>query len=271
MLNRFSLLPAIAAALVLAGNADPGRGGLAPSSPWNVDYAEAECRLSRTFGTDADSLTLRISRGVNLKAVEYTVASKSLKIRDWNYRVLLRLEPGGTSYKLPMLWYRLPSGEAALQVFGESGLNLAEIASTRTLSMEFDGAEPLQLAVGNLDKPLAALDACYDDLLTGWNIDPAAVRNLKAAAQPVDIGSWRVFENGWARDAPKDKKWMTVRLDVNETGKATECKALASSGSAELDAKVCAMSVKNARFIPAISVSGEKVGAPFLLRIQMRE
>jgi len=270
MLNFLSFVPSIIA-LVSATNADPGHKALAPSSPWNVDYAESECRLARTFGTGAEALTLRISRAANLKAVEYTVASKSLKIRDWNDSVLLRLEPGGTSHKLPMLWYRLPTGEAALRAFGENGLGAAEIATTRTISLEVDGADPLQLAVGNIEKPLAALDSCYDDLLTTWGIDPVHIRNLKTPAEPIDIWSWRVFETGWARDAPKDKKWMAVRLDVNDAGRATSCRALASSGSVELDAKVCALTVKNARLVPAVSASGEKVGAPFVLRIQMRE
>ncbi|MEI4509083.1 energy transducer TonB [Sphingopyxis sp. CCNWLW253] len=271
MLKRLALVPPIAAALVPAANADPGREILTPSSPWNIDYAESECRLARTFGTGAEALTLRISRGANLKAVEYTVASKSLKIRDWNYNVLLRLGPGGTSYKLPILWYRLPTGETALQIFGETGLKPDEIASTRMLALEVDGAEPLQLAVGNLEQPFAALESCYDDLLTTWGIDPAGIRDLKKPAEPVDIRSWRVFENGWARDVPKDRKWMTVRLDIDGSGKATACKALVSSGSAELDTKVCALAAKNARLVPAVAASGEKVGAPFVLRIQMRE
>jgi TonB family protein len=270
MLNHHSIMPSIAVALVSVANAD-GPEALAPSSPWNVDYAESECRLSRTFGAGAETFIFRISRSASLKAVEYTVAGKSLKIRDWNYSVLLRLGPGGTSYKLPILWYRLPSGEAAVRMLAESGLNPEETASTRTLSMDFDNSEPLQLAVGNLGKPLAALESCYDDLLKSWNIDPAGIRGLKTAARPVDIHAWHVFEDGWARDVPKDKKSMIVRLDVNETGRATACKGLVSSGSPEVDAKVCALTVRNARFVPATSASGDKVGAPYVLQIQIRE
>ena len=268
MLDRLSR---IALALASAADAAQAQAPLAPSSSWNVDYAESECRLSRTFGPADDTITLRIIRGASLKAVEYTLAGTSLKIRDWNYNVLLRLGPDGTSHKLPVLSYRLPTGEGALQIIGENELRPAEIASTRTLSVELDGAEPLQLAVGSLDKPFAALNACYDDLLTSWGIDPTKVRDLKTAARPLNMQSWSIFENIWASDAAKGSKWMTIRLDVNEIGKAQTCKTLASSGSAELDAKICAAAIKKARFVPAASASGEKVGAPFVLRIQMRE
>ncbi|MBN8844068.1 MAG: hypothetical protein J0H88_12565 [Sphingomonadales bacterium] len=271
MLKRLTLISSITVALVSGANATPDQQGLAPSSPWNVDYAESECRLTRTFGTGPEALMLRISRGINLKAVEYTIAGKSLKIRDWNYDALLQLDPGGASYKFPALWYRLPTGEAALRVFGESGLKPEETAATRTLSLAVEGAESLRLAVGNLEKPFAALDACYDDLLTTWGIDPAKIRALKTIAEPVDIRSWHLFENGWARDAAKDKKWMTVRLDIDDTGRAKSCKALASSGSVELDAKVCALAIKNARLLPAVSASGEKVEAPIVVSIQIRE
>lgn len=271
MLNLFALVPSIASAAALTANADAAQEALTPSSSWNVDYAEAECRLSRTFGTGAEIFTLRIKRGANLKGFEYAVAGKSLKIRDWNYNVLLELGPDGASYKLPVLWYRLPTGEGAFRFFSEDALKPDEIASTRALSMKFDVSEPIRFAVGSLGKPLAALDSCYNDLLVTWGIDPAAIDSLKKTAQPVDFQSWRVFEPSWARHAAKDKSVMTVRLDVSPTGKATGCKALASSGSTEVDAKVCALAVKNARFEPAISASGAKVAAPFVLQIQMRE
>lgn len=271
MLNLLTIVPSIASAAALTANADATQAGLPPSSSWNVDYAESECRLSRTFGTGAEMFTLRITRGANLKGLEYAVAGKSLKIRDWNYNVLLGLGPSGASYKLPMMWYRLPTGEGAFRFFSEDVLKPDEIASTRALSMKFDVSEPIRFAVGGLGKPFAALDSCYKDLLLTWGIDPATIDGLKKTAEPIDIQSWHVFEPGWARRAAKDKSVMTVRLDVNATGKATGCKALASSGSTEVDTSVCALSVKNARLSPAISASGEKVAAPFVLQIQMRE
>jgi hypothetical protein len=271
MPNLLLLALSAAAAVAPADNRGPAQQGLLPSSPWNVDYAEAECRLSRTFGAGADSYTLRIIRGANLKGVQYVVAGKSLKIRDWNYSGTLGLRPGERAYKLMVAWYRIPSGESAFQLLADDALKPDEIAPTRGLVMEFDGAEPLAFAVGNLEKPLAALDSCYDDLLTGWGVDPAKIRNLKAAPDPIDLHTWHLYDDAWVGKAAKGKTWMSVRLDVSETGKAVGCQTLSSSGSAEVDTKVCALSVKNARFKPAISTAGDKVIAPFILKIQIRE
>lgn len=271
MTNLLLLALSAAAAVAPADNGGAARQGLLPSSPWNVDYADAECRLSRTFGAGADGYTLRIIRGANLKGVQYVVAGQSLKIRDWNYSGTLGLRPGEGAYKLMVAWYRLPTGESAFQLLAPDGLRPDEIASTRRLAMEFDGAEPLVFAVGNLEKPLAALASCYDDLLTGWGVDPANIRNLKTAPDPIDLHNWHLFDDAWIGKAEKGKIWMSVRLDVSETGKALGCQTLSSSGSAEVDTKVCALSVRNARFKPATSTTGGKVKAPFILKIQIRE
>ncbi len=271
MTNLLLLALSAAAAVAPADNGGAAQQGLLPSSPWNVDYADAECRLSRTFGAGADGYILRIIRGSNLKGVQYVVAGKSLKIRDWNYSGTLGLRPGEGAYKLMVAWYRLPTGESAFQLLAPDGLRPDEIASTRGLVIEFDGAEPLVFAVGNLEKPLAALASCYDDLLTGWGVDPANIRNLKTAPDPIDLHNWHLFDDAWVGKAAKGKIWMSVRLDVSETGKAVGCQTLSSSGSDEVDTKVCALSVKNARFKPAISTAGGKVNAPFILKIQIRE
>ncbi len=269
-LTMTNLTPLIASLIALAANANSAGEGLPPSSSWNVDYAETECRLSRTFGTGTEMFTFRITRGANLKSIEYAVASKSLKIIDSNYSVTLRLDPTGMTYKMPLLWYRLPSGEGALRFVGDEAFKPDEIALARTFSLELNGLKPIRLAVGNMQKPMTALDACYGDLLIAWGINPAQIQGLKKTVQPIDINSWWVFRPGWAREAAKDKSWMTARLDVSEAGKATYCKVLASSGSAELDARVCTLALKNARLSPAISASGEKVAAPFVFNIQMR-
>lgn len=271
MPNLLTLALSAAAAVAPADNGGAAQQGLLPSSPWNIDYAESECRLSRTFSAGADSYTLRIIRGASLKGVEYVVAGKSLKIRDWNYSGSLGLRPGEGAYKLPVAWYRLPTGESAFRLIAKDAFRPDEIASTRGLVMEFDGAEPLLFVVGNLEEPLAALASCHDDLLTGWGIEPANIRNLKTTSKPIDLLSWHLYDDAWARKVAKDKIWMSVRLDVSETGKVVGCHTLTSSGSAEVDAKVCALAVKNARFEPAISTAGEKVKAPFVLKIQVRE
>jgi len=93
MIKLTAFPPLVTSVIALAANAASAAEGLPPSSSWNVDYAETECRLSRTFGAGKESFTFRIPHGANFKTVESAIASKSLKYHSSNFKLFLCFFP----------------------------------------------------------------------------------------------------------------------------------------------------------------------------------
>lgn len=239
---------------------------IAPSSSWNVDYADSECRLSRNFGQGADMLTFRAARGASFRGFEYVIAGKGLRNRTWLYLVKMRVDPGAIDAKLDGIWYNLPTGENAFRFVSEDAPVFDTATPDKQIVLTFENAPPIQLKAGRLGEALAALQACHDDLLASWGIDAAAVRALKAPAVPANYNFWaplyaaspRFFRTGGG---------MTVKLDISPTGTISGCKVVASSKSEELDAMTCPAIVKRPKFKPALSSEGRPVAAPFVVRM----
>ena len=117
----------------------------------------------------------------------------------------------------------------------------------------------VQLETGAMDKPMAVLSACVDNLIASWGIDPVKDKNLQKRAKPLTSpGKW--LRSG---DYPPDMlrarqpAIIQVRLNVDASGKVTACHIQETTKPKEFDDAVCRGLTKRAEFSPAIDADGK--------------
>jgi hypothetical protein len=196
---------------------------LEPNSPWVVDYAEERCSLLRDFGKGDSSIRLQIDSYGNWNAFRMVLSGKAVpryRVPSGSvvrYRFPPDKEERGKASALLGAVDRSPAASFGVYFAPYfdpavlNGLDVDEIATLladarfqpsedfeRAIDMimvEFDRGDPfgrkrgvhpaLSLRTGPMDKPLAALRACIDDLYRSWGFDPVAQKALSRPPMPL--------------------------------------------------------------------------------------
>jgi len=80
--------------------------------------------------------------------------------------------------------------------------------------------------------------------------------------------TWRDYPQ--AAVAGRQTGAVVMRLDIDATGRATNCAAVVSSGVAVLDQASCTLLLQRTHFRPAIGEDGRPTQAPYVFRIEWR-
>lgn len=260
---------------------------LKPSSNWVIEYEEDSCRLIRTFGIDDDKVVTIFNRYGPNEDFRLTLAGDPVKVSVNARHTNVQFGPTEAAQELTFSRVRfgkeMPalmfSGTTSLSprppqsAMGESGEADAEEASKfREISAErkaaitylsVDGSlrKPIKLELGPMDKPLAALSTCVDELMTHWGIDVEKHKTLSRNVIPEgNPGQWIN-----AKDYPKDMLFqrqpalVQFRLSVDETGAATECHIQKTTRPKKFDDAVCESLMNRASFLPALDESGTPI------------
>jgi hypothetical protein len=131
-----------------------------------------------------------------------------------------------------------------------------------SIRMKFDGGKTIELALGNMSKPLEAMRACVDDLHKSWGLDPAAQKALSRKAV-VKIDGVRSVQRNDPRAAPAMGQtpataFVPIRVMVDGQGAATACVVQSGSASADYHKSACA-GLEAGGFEPALDASGTPV------------
>lgn len=266
-------------ALPVAVSAKEGPLMLAPSSQWNMHYADEYCRLARTFGTDGQAVTLLIDRfspGARFRmslvgpSMQRAAADGTATIRfgsvlpvqklhfhsgefnhataAWVFGASIRLRPSPPEVD--------PNSPDAPPAFEADEASVTEIAVGVPLRRDFI------LQTGSMQKNFAALRNCTDNLVASWGID---VERARAGVRPVPLtspGSWvtgadyppnmvRTFQPGL----------VEFRLSIDPEGKVTACHVQQSTNPEGFNAAVCKAMMRRARFAPARDRNGEPIAS----------
>ena len=264
-----------------------------PSGPWAVDYGDDYCRLARTFSDGTDELALAIERIEPGPMARLILVSNGIKPFRTAQEIGWHFTPSDPERKAR---YTHSTTADRKQFYNLGPFMLAalappapgtppsppplfdrtkEQATAKALTgMAFDDGltVPVQIETGELSAPIAALQACADDLAKSWGLDPAKLRTQTAAAIP-DGGGVGWLPQGTVAFGDFVKLGggsNQVRLMVDATGKATSCTIHWPTLDATTNAKVCAAAMANAKFTPAKDAGGQPmpgywVGSPLLM------
>jgi len=265
---QFAFCTTLAAADILA---QPAPQLLDPTSQWKVDYAERECRLTRTFGQNESAILFRLARGTSFTNYDIMLAGLAIPKQSKNIDIEVTIEPQNAKQNFKGQNQDIPNRkERVLRWFdGETGPILAGPKNQEML-VSSASKYAVRLKMENFPLALAAMQACHDDLLKGWGIDGAAVRALRSLPEP------KVSPGKWANtgDYPDDllrseiSGDVSFKLDINADGIPTDCVVIVSSKVEQLDRLTCKLMMQRARFKPALGADGSAALSHYINRVR---
>lgn len=268
--------------------ADGGEVLLKPSSVWAMNYALDSCHLARTFGEGEDKVTVEFRQFGPARTFTLVVVGETLSPRGARREPFTTIfEPLGVRQEHEnALRGELADGrhliqtsaafdpeDVEIQKAGDKGdwepsaedespvvPDRAREAKVERLRLAGPFRESIVLELGPMDKPMDAMRACIDELLTHWGIDAQAHRTLTRRAVPANYpGDWLTpqdYPSGLLRQGKGAA--VHFRLMIDETGGVTDCSVQANIGEG-FDKTTCKLLTRPARFKPALDAQGQPI------------
>ena len=280
------------AALFLSVRAEAETYNLAPDSPWNMHYAEDSCSLRRAFGKGDEQVLLELARNAPRTPFEVRLFGKIVRIRELYARVAMTFGEAQNTVFLPSVMAGKMGDLPALFLSGKIGvppdsdrattekddaapvsvdLDAAEDA-VRSASFQFEG-RTINLELGSLRSPMAAMRECTRKLVEAWGLDPAVQEHLLARPVPKsNPNNWLSSANyprGSARRG--EQALVNFRLLVDAEGNPTQCAIQQSAAkTSDFGTTSCDMIMRRARFDPARTPDGTPVASYYINRVIFR-
>lgn len=253
----------------------------APDSAWAVDYGDNYCRLLRDFKSGNDVINLVVERTQYGPSVRILAIGDSLKTFRGATEINYRMLPAGAERSTLKLAGESPTGQTLLNLGSTTVVDMPrpaagerpprydpaaeskDAAAITGISLEKGMSTPIQLNTGPMDGPVAALQACADDLLTTWGLDPAKHKTATRRAAPAtEAASWlpagTIPMSEFSKLSGGNNE---LRVMVDATGKPTACHVQWPSLSAALNDTICKAVVEKGRFTPAQDAAGQPMAS----------
>jgi hypothetical protein len=280
------VLGAIALHSVESAQARDGEA-LRPTTQWAIEYADASCRLIRNFGDPEKPLTLAFERFQPGPDIRLGIAGGPLRLRRGAERMAFRYGPDGPERETSFLTTELADGRTSYLIDAASleesenppkapdydGPPTSDYSAAKelifareinSLSLTGSSRHTVSIELGPMEKPIQALQACVDELMHEWGVDPEHPFGVSRAATPTNNpGQWLTTD-----DYPSEmlRQFRTgivrFRLVVNEQGQVDHC-YVAVDKPGPFEDVVCKAIGKRARFEPALDEAGKPMKALF--------
>jgi hypothetical protein len=293
-----------AATSSLASAAEPIH--LAPSTPWDIDYAENSCRLIRHFGQGDDATTLSMeSQAPN--ALDMLIISERVATSDeegWARLLPLqsKVMTGMTAHAtdktaIPVMLFanvelmsddeiaaekKRQAERSAHPIIRAPAISLAEQAGLKARRQAFAaGTTAIQviphfnrsiiLDTGSLGEPIKMFDQCSRDSLRDWGVDPDVEDKIVRPVWAPNVAAW-FSPKDYPRNMLLDRKESVVRVRVlvDATGHVTKCTSLSHFQEPDFNNITCAKFTERAHFEPAELADGTKVPSYYVNSVVWR-
>jgi hypothetical protein len=264
-----------------------------PAGQWSLDYGDDYCRLARNFTDGTNTLAVafeRIEPSANMRLILVGPDLKTYRSAEeigWHFLPSDAERKARATYSQTgdgKRWYNLGPVTLAAATPPTPGSppappalysRTAEQATAKGISglvLDTGLTTPVQVDTGDLGAPIAALQACADDLAKSWGLDPTALKSETAPAVPEGGGvGWlpqgTIAFTDFAKLGGGSNQ---VRLMVDASGKPTSCAIHWPTLDEATNDKICKALMDKARFTPAKDVSGQPmagywIGSPLFL------
>lgn len=267
MLSLFALM---LAALMLAAPMPEPAAPLPALGKWSVAYHESSCTLSRSFGDAAAPVKLDFTPaalGGRMAILFAAPAGKGRQHREGAATLLLL--PGNRTLTTSYQSLEQRDKGQHVVVMNLDGEATGGWQDVEALAIALDKAPPVTIALQGMAAGVRALQQCHDDLLRGWEVDPAELTRVvvkpKLMTDLGEIYSTEVLREGVLRGAPSR---IMMIFKVDSEGWVRKCRVVASSGIAMLNAGTCALATTKLRYEPARDKDGQPTASHILLAVR---
>jgi TonB family protein len=245
--------------------AAPAPALLAPTGPWNVEFADSMCLLGRPYGKDgALNLLLKPSMvGDNLEIIvtRATTASASGEIG----RAVLAIaghKIGGDAF-----FTAYSTANSRLLRVRVAEDKIAMSAIHETLAIDAGGESRHLFAVPGIERALPVLSECVQQLRAIYKISET---DLAAIVTKPELNASGFFSfNDYPREALNKGQSGTVGvlIWIESNGRVSSCEIVETSSAPSLDQTTCEMYKRRGRFRSARNAAGTAVRAPMFTRV----
>lgn len=283
--QRAWLLPSLMALTATPAWAKNEPLTLKPSSQWIVNYGDNSCRMMRQFGEGDQKITALFNRYGPGDSFRLTVAGKATK-RIFSEKVRIQFGPNeeaqdllaleGTFATEPAIIFpahmkvvKSPEEKEEAEEADDTKwsdappppIEEARLAAIKEVVIGKTASRQIRLQTGAMAKPFAAFSACVDNLVASWGVDPQKDKALKQRVRPAESpGRW-ITTNDYpmAMLTRGQPAVVQFRMNVDATGKATDCYIQETTRPKDFDKAVCGSLMKRAHFTPALDAEGNAV------------
>lgn len=251
-----------------------------PTGPWALDYGDDYCRLARTFSDGSDELALALERIQPGPFMRMILVGDGIKMYRSADTIGWRFTPSDAERKSAYTRSETADGR---QYFNLGQVMLApmappapgtppappppydpaqEQAAAKALTgfvLEGGLTSPVRVETEALNAPIGALQACADDLLKTWGLDPAKHTAGYTPAIPEGGGvgwlpSGTIPFTDFSKLAGGSNQ---VRLMVDASGNPTDCHVHWMTLEQSLNDRICKTLLDKGKFQPAKDPSGQ--------------
>lgn len=256
---------------------------LEPSSKWHLDYADASCRLGRTFGEGDQKTVLFLDQHEPSRSFAWTVAGKPVERfseqrepevrfgtlppvqRDRDQSGILGGELKGFGAALIGAGHKqeLPfDAQKEIATPGLSQLDLGDGSQVTWIELARGDKRRLRLNTGSMKGAFEALNRCTGDLVKAWGLDLEQQQarssrpdwiNKDAVARQLRYPATALRAGNRAR--------LNMRIMVDANGKPTQCVLTKVTLADAFNEAACQQVMRSARFIPARGADGRPIAS----------
>jgi len=238
---------------------------MTPTGPWNVEFADSMCLLSRPYEKDrTTNLIIKPAMvGTNLEIIVTKATTAIGNVRGG--KVDLKISDGA------------PVADARFTAYSTAKARLVRIGAGDTIALEnlrgtlsIDaGKESRHLfALTGIERALPILSQCIRQLRAIYKVSEA---EMAAIVTPAVGDTVSLFSpNDYPKESLANDQFGTVGalLWVDITGRVSSCEIIESSAARPLQEATCNIVKRRARFTAGKDAAGKPVRAPFFFRIR---
>ena len=239
---------------------------MAPTGPWNVEFADKMCLLSRPYGKDgATQLMLKpdiVGSGMEIIVSNTAASASSPEIGNAGVTV------AGRKLSFDPIFYAYSTGKARLVrvAIPDNKIELSALRETLSFNANSEGRYAFSIPGIELARPMLA--DCLSELRAAYKISDADIG--KVATRP-DGSNVRLFtfDDYPAEALRRGQSGMVgVLFWVEPNGRVSTCEVIESTASPVLEQATCNMVKGRARFKPARDAANNAIRAPGFTRIR---
>jgi TonB family protein len=237
-----------------------------PAGPWKLEYTEAQCVVSREYGTADRPLDLALVPSANGGVMRIMFIRRGYD--DPNEEPAQISFGSGKPIDTNVLTYAVTKNKHRVvsinMDMSEFRSHIAEPSITirsHSISQSF-GVSDLPALMGELDK-------CLADLQEYWNVKSAGPA-IRMATPSRGAGIFSAADYPWMAIRANQTGTVGVSVLVDQQGNVADCSVDKTSGVAVLDVVTCYIFEQRAKFLPATDKDGKAVRSTVVQNITWR-
>lgn len=239
---------------------------MTPTGPWNVEFADSMCLLSRPFGKDgATTLILKPNMLGNGMEIIVTRGTTSID-RPEHGKAAVDIADKRVDFDTFFNAYSTAKARLIRVVIPDAKIELTALRGTLSIDAKAEGQHSFSIV--GIERAFPVLATCVAQLRAIYKVRDADIGALtaKPEVQPNSLFTVNDYPGEALRKGQSGTVGVLVWVEAD--GRVSTCEIVDSTASSVLEQTTCNILKRRARWTPAKDAAGKSVRAPGFTRIR---